>query len=77
MDVEAGAVREPSTHLRMFVSSVIIHDQVHREFGGNAGLQVAQEGKELPMSMARLACGEHGAGGNVESGKRVVVPWRT
>ena len=42
-----------------------------------AGIQITQEDKELLVSMARLAFGEDGAGGNVKSREEVVVPWRT
>jgi hypothetical protein len=61
----------------MFVGGVVIDDEVNIELCGDAGIQITQEGKELLVSMARLAFGEDGAGGNVKSREEGGGPWRT
>ena len=66
MHVEARPLRQPGAHLGMLVGGVIIHHQVDIQFGGNTGLQAAQEGQELLMAMAGLALGKDGTRGNVE-----------
>jgi len=77
VDVEAGTVCQPGAHLGMFVGGVVIDDEVNIELCGDAGIQITQEGKELLVSMARLAFGEDGAGGNVKSREEGGGPWRT
>jgi len=53
-----------------FVSGVVIDDEVNVEIWRHAGVQIAQKSKELLVAVTRLALGEHGAGGNVESRKQ-------
>jgi hypothetical protein len=55
MQVEARAPSQPSAHLRVLVRRVIVDDQVDVEIVGYGGLNMAQEGQELLMPMARLA----------------------
>ena len=61
-----GRLCQPGAYLGMFVGSVVVDDEMNVEVGGDAGIQIAQEGKELLMAMARLAFGEDGASGDVE-----------
>ena len=67
MHVEARPLCQPGAHLGMLVGGVIVHYQVDIQFGGNTGLQAAQERQELLMTMAGLALGKDGTRSNVES----------
>ena len=58
MDVEAGTSCQPGAHLGVFMSGVVIDDEMDIEVCGDTGIQIAQEGKELLVAMARLAFGE-------------------
>src|SRR5271157_3008135 len=64
--VEARPLRKPSAHLGMLVGGVIVHDQVDIQFGGNTGLQAAQERQELLMTMAGLALGKDSTRSNIQ-----------
>jgi hypothetical protein len=70
MHVETGMECEPGANLGMLVRGVVIDDEMEVEFGGHAGVQVAQEVEELLVPVARLAFGKHGTGGDVEHGKQ-------
>lgn len=78
MTVEARAVGEPRPNLRMFMGSVVVHDDVDVEFCRDVALEVVEEGQELLMAVTWFALSDDGAGGNIERGKqgRGVVPWR-
>ena len=53
----------------MFVSTVIIHDEVNVKFGRDALVQSAQKREKLLVPMTRLAFREHSAGGDIQRGK--------
>src|SRR6266851_9095624 len=58
VDVEAATAREPSLDPGMFLSGVVVGDQMHREFGGNLVLEMVEEADELLMPVARFALGD-------------------
>ena len=59
MHVIAGPLRKPSADLGMFVSGIVIDDEVDCESRGHALVEVTQEGEKLLMAVARLTFGEH------------------
>ena len=65
--MEARPLCQPGAHLGVLVGSVIVHDQVDIQFGGNTGLQAAQEGQKLLMTMAGRALSKYSTRSNVES----------
>jgi hypothetical protein len=44
MDVEAGPLRKPDPHLRVLVSGVVVHDEVHVQPFRDGGIQAAEKG---------------------------------
>ena len=69
MNVETWPGGEPDTHLGVFVGSVVVHDQVHVQTVWNCRIDLLEKTEKLLMAVARLAVGEDGAGGDVESSK--------
>lgn len=61
---------EPGADSRVFVSGVVVNDQVHSEVGRNLRVDVAQKAQELLVSMARLALGDDAAIGHIERRKQ-------
>src|SRR3954454_15338342 len=55
VNMKASSTRKPSLNSGMLVSSVVVHDQMHIELFGHASLDMAQEGQEFLMAMARFA----------------------
>ena len=54
----------------MFVGGVVVDDEMDVEGLGHVGVDVAQEGEELLVSMATFALREHLAGGHVQGGEQ-------
>ena len=78
MDVKAGPLAKPGTHLRMLVGGVVVDDQMHVQMRRDRGVDPLQEAEELLMPVMCSALGEHRVGGDVaRAANRVVVPWRT
>lgn len=70
MNLISGPLRQPGAHLRMFVSGVIVHDQVNIQVSRDGVVQPTQECEELLMPVAGFALGENGPGGDVQGGKQ-------
>src|SRR6478609_2908139 len=70
VNMKASSTRKPSFNFGMLVSSVVVHDQMHIELFGHASLDVAQEGQEFLMAMARFALSQHLSMGHVQGGKQ-------
>ena len=54
VDMIPGSPREPSPHRGMFVGRIVIHDQVHLQFGRNVGLDVSEKLQEFLMAMETM-----------------------
>ena len=59
--VPAWPTGQPGLDLRMTMSGVVVHDAVDVQLGRNRLVDLAQEGQELLVAVARLAAGQHGA----------------
>ena len=70
MHVVARSPGQPGLDLGMLVRAVVVDDEVDIECLGHAGLDVAQEGEELLVPVARAALGQDCAGGDVEGGEQ-------
>ena len=70
MDVVALAHGEPCFDFGVFVSGVVVGDDVDVEGLGDVGVDVSEEGEELLVSVTGFALGEELAGGDVEGGKQ-------
>src|SRR5690242_4383369 len=68
--VKANPSRKPSFDSWMLMRAVVVHDQMHIELFGHASLNVAQEGQELLMAMARLTLSQYLSIGYVQSSKQ-------
>lgn len=66
VNLVSGSLRQPCAHLLVFVSSVIVDDQMNVEFGGDALVQAAQEREKLLMPVSRLAFREDRSGGDIQ-----------
>src|SRR5260370_40220457 len=60
---------QPGFDLGMFVSGVIVHQQVHVEVGRDVEVQMLEKGQELLMAMAWFALRNHAAIEGVEGRK--------
>ena len=69
VDVETWPGGEPDAHFGVFVGGVVVHDQVHVQLRWNSRIDPFEKAEKLLMAVARLAVGEDGSGGDVESGK--------
>ena len=70
VQVEAGPFREPGADFRMLMGRVVVHNQVHVQFGLEARFDVAQERQELLVSVAWLTLADDRAIGDVEGGEQ-------
>jgi hypothetical protein len=61
---------QPRADVGVFVSGVVVNDQVHIEVGRNLCVDVAQKAQKLLVPMARLALGDDAAVGHVERRKQ-------
>ena len=68
--VPARACRQPRLDLGMVVRGVVVADAVDVQISGHGLLDLAQEGQELLMPMARLAGSQHRAIEHVQRGKQ-------
>src|SRR5260370_41672035 len=67
---------KPALDRRGLMRAVVVHDEMHGKRGGDVLFHVLQELEKLPGAMAPVQLPDDLAGGDVERGKRVVVPWR-
>ena len=58
MQMKAGMALKPSDDLGMFVSGVVVANDVKLELGGDLLIDLAQESQPLLMAMARGRCGQ-------------------
>ena len=77
VDLEAWPLCEPESYFCMLVGGIIVHDQMNIQAFRHSLIDALEELKKLLMTVAWLALGQDRAGCDVESGKQVVVPWRT
>ena len=70
MHVVARPPGQPGPDLGMLVRAVVVDDEMDVERVGHAGLDVAQEGEELLMTVAWAALGQDLAGGDVQGGEQ-------
>jgi hypothetical protein len=70
MQMKAGMALKPGNDLGMFVSGVVVADDVNIELGGNLGLDLAQEGQPLLMAMTRGGMSKDLAREIVQGGKQ-------
>ncbi len=71
MDVEAGPLRQPQTHLGMLVGGVVVDNQMHVEIFGDRLVDALEKAERLLMAVPRPALGQHRAGGNnIQRGKQ-------
>ena len=61
---------KPSADLGMFVSGVVVHDQMDIEIAGDIGLDLVEEAPELCGPMAREALANNVPGSDVEGGEQ-------
>ena len=60
---------QPKTDILVFMSRVIVHDNMEIKLRGHVGIDVAEELEELLMAVTLLALAHHLAGSDIESGK--------
>ena len=53
MQMKAGMALKPGDDLGMFVSGVVVADDVNIKLGGDLSVDLAQEGQPLLMAMTR------------------------
>ena len=70
MQMKAGMTLKPSDDLGMFVSGVVVADDVNIKLGGDLALDFAQEGQPLLMAMTRGGMSKNLAREIVEGGKQ-------
>ena len=67
MDVVAGTPSEPGTDFGMFVSGVVIDDEMDVEVARHTAIDLTQESEELLMTVARFTACDDFPGGDIES----------
>jgi hypothetical protein len=70
MQMKAGMALKPSDDLGMFVSGVVVADDVNIKLGGDLVVDLAQEGQLLLMAMARGGMSKDLAREIVQGGKQ-------
>jgi hypothetical protein len=60
---------EPGADLGMLVRTVVVDDEVSAQVGGHVGVDVTEEGEELPVAVAVMRRGEHVAALDVDGGE--------
>ncbi len=70
MNVKSGTPCQPSLDLGLLMRGVVVDDEMNIEVSGDVGLDVAQELKELLVTMTGLALGHHFPGGYVQCGEQ-------
>src|SRR5689334_24764291 len=58
MDVEARLARQPGFDPRMFVSGIVVRDQMDLAAGRNVAVEVVKKREEFLVAMARFALGD-------------------
>ena len=74
MQVVARTPSEPGTDFGMFVSGVVIDDEMDVEGLGHIAVDLTQECEELLMTVPGMATGDDIASGDIESGQGCVIP---
>jgi hypothetical protein len=69
VNVPTRTACEPSSDLGMLVGGVVVDDEMDVELGWYVGLDVTQEGEELPMTMTGFALGDDHTVEDVEGGR--------
>src|SRR6266581_9460214 len=54
----------------MFVSAVVVHNQMQRDFSGELLVQPSKEPQELLVAMPLMALADHAASQNFQSGEQ-------
>jgi|GEM_PF-2765974 len=67
----------PSFYTRVFMRTIIIHDQEEVEFRRSFVIDFLKESDELLMPMAWYAVSDNRPSSLLKAANRVVVPWRT
>ena len=70
MQMKEGMALKTGNDFGMFVSGVVVADEVDIELGGNLGLDLAQEGQPLLMAMTRGSMSKDFAREIVQGGKQ-------
>ncbi len=70
MQVVAGTPSEPSADFGMFMSGVVVDDEMDVEAAGHIAVDLTQECEELLMTVSRMTTGYDFAGGDIESGEQ-------
>ena len=70
MQVVAGTPSEPSADFGMFMSGVVVDDEMDVEGVGHIAVDLTQECEELLMTVSRMTTGDDFAGGDIESGEQ-------
>src|SRR6516164_7512963 len=70
MQLKSGVAFEPGPHIGMFVSPVVVQDQVQRDFTWKLLIQSAQEAQELLMPMSLITLANHLPPEGFQSGKQ-------
>ena len=70
MQMKAGMTLEPGDDLGMFVSGVVVADDVNIKLGGDLSVDLAQEGQPLLMAMTRGSMSKNLAREIVQGGKQ-------
>ena len=70
MQMKAGMTFKPGDDLGMFMSGVVVADDVNIKVGGHLSVDLAQEGQPLLMAMARGGMSKDLAREIVQSGKQ-------
>ena len=74
LQVVARTPSEPSADFGMFVSGVVVNDEMDVEGVGHIAVDLTQECEELLMTVSGMAMGDDLAGGDIESGQGCAIP---
>jgi hypothetical protein len=59
MEHEASVTLQPVPHVFVLVGSIVVHDEMERNFAGELLVQRVQELEKLLMAMALVALANH------------------
>ena len=74
MNVVPGVPCEPSPDFGVFVSGVVIDDEVDVEVARHTAVDLTQESEKLLMTVSPFAACDDFPGGDIERANSVVVP---
>ena len=66
---ESRMVCQPLPHLGVFMSAVVVCNDMHIQFSRDALVDLLEKGKEFLVAMSGFAVGQHGAACNVQGRK--------